>query len=467
MTEKEQAFVPGVSSRRSACDRCRSQKLRCLREQSESGNCDRCTRVQARCITSPIYRMCFQAPAKDTGVQKRRRYDSYALPIRRSSKVNITASMVSPSDELEPALSWNDWSCLDLSGPAIDNTTSTTENVIWDPAQAAFDDLTSTEDAVTTSLTYPANSSSPLDFSTPFAVLSPLSLSSSSTLYTIASDPLHLPENNTGHYRSSIDSSSTASKHRHTAVVNTKRLCGISSDLITQSALLSHDDITMSLSMLMFPPLDGSTNPANEIMKSIREFLRAINDDADQTLQPARESSPGMVTSLAEHNLFATSAETFSINTLPDAGFDAAALLLILTCYIHLLHAYVVLFEKICSFLQQVVVENGSHLQAVPGVFLGHLEVESGNLQATLSIQMALNIFEKVERRLSLPPAFRIDPQAKNSGGLLSQNDFGGILEIIVAKEEEQLEYGIVNGMTNLRRCVHRARELLKDDVSP
>ncbi|KAJ8068181.1 hypothetical protein OCU04_003751 [Sclerotinia nivalis] len=54
----------------------------------------------------------------------------------------------------------------------------------------------------------------------------------------------------------------------------------------------------------------------------------------------------------------------------------------------------------------------------------------------------------------------RIDPQAKNSGGLLSQSDFGSILEIIVAKEEEQRGYGIIGGMTNLRRCIHRARKI-------
>ncbi|KAJ8068180.1 hypothetical protein OCU04_003750 [Sclerotinia nivalis] len=211
--------------------------------------------------------MCFQAPATDTGVEKRRRYDYCALPIGSSSKVDITGSMDSPSDvELEPELSWNDWSCLDLLGPAIDNTTSITENVIWDPAQAAFEDVTSTEDAFTTSLTYRANSASPLGFSNP--LLSPLSLSSSSTLYTNVADPLHLPEQNTGHSGSIMDSSSTASEHRHTGVVNTKHLCGISSDLITQSAVLSHDYIAMSLSMLIFPPLNGSTNPANEIIKT-------------------------------------------------------------------------------------------------------------------------------------------------------------------------------------------------------
>lgn len=48
--------VPGISSRRSACDRCRVQKARCLREQADQARCDRCVRADAECVTSPICR---------------------------------------------------------------------------------------------------------------------------------------------------------------------------------------------------------------------------------------------------------------------------------------------------------------------------------------------------------------------------------------------------------------------------
>lgn len=46
----------GSSSRRSACDRCRGQKLGCLREGSDpSGRCDRCIKADATCLTTPVY----------------------------------------------------------------------------------------------------------------------------------------------------------------------------------------------------------------------------------------------------------------------------------------------------------------------------------------------------------------------------------------------------------------------------
>lgn len=49
--------VPGVSSRRFACDLCRGQKLRCFREQADQQSCDRCFRADAECRTSPVFRV--------------------------------------------------------------------------------------------------------------------------------------------------------------------------------------------------------------------------------------------------------------------------------------------------------------------------------------------------------------------------------------------------------------------------
>lgn len=46
------------SSRRSACDRCRGQKLGCSREGNDpSGRCDRCAKADAKCLTTPVYHM--------------------------------------------------------------------------------------------------------------------------------------------------------------------------------------------------------------------------------------------------------------------------------------------------------------------------------------------------------------------------------------------------------------------------
>ncbi|KAH9890270.1 hypothetical protein F4778DRAFT_785428 [Xylariomycetidae sp. FL2044] len=55
----ERTGMPSHSSRRSACDRCRGQKLRCLREKKDpAGRCDRCAKADVIvCATTPVYHM--------------------------------------------------------------------------------------------------------------------------------------------------------------------------------------------------------------------------------------------------------------------------------------------------------------------------------------------------------------------------------------------------------------------------
>ena len=87
--EQPQPPTLGVSSRRSACDRCRGQKLRCLREDAvPDGRCDRCAKADAQCITSPIYHMRnifaqdqddLSAAALASRNSKRRRQDHQAV----------------------------------------------------------------------------------------------------------------------------------------------------------------------------------------------------------------------------------------------------------------------------------------------------------------------------------------------------------------------------------------------------
>ncbi|KAH8779753.1 hypothetical protein F5883DRAFT_540531 [Diaporthe sp. PMI_573] len=58
LSGSDQASMTVPSSRRSACDRCRGQKLGCSREGNDpSGRCDRCAKADAKCLTTPIYHM--------------------------------------------------------------------------------------------------------------------------------------------------------------------------------------------------------------------------------------------------------------------------------------------------------------------------------------------------------------------------------------------------------------------------
>lgn len=63
--------APGISSRRSACDRCRFSKARCQRKQRNQARCDRCYRNHTECVTSPVFRLkAWQPPLVDLNVSE-------------------------------------------------------------------------------------------------------------------------------------------------------------------------------------------------------------------------------------------------------------------------------------------------------------------------------------------------------------------------------------------------------------
>jgi hypothetical protein len=93
--------VPGVSSRRSACDRCRGQKLRCVRESPNQQSCDRCIRADAACLTSPVFHMrSYVTTSGDHGEQKQERVRK-----RLKSREHSPQSQERPSGD-EAQLPW-------------------------------------------------------------------------------------------------------------------------------------------------------------------------------------------------------------------------------------------------------------------------------------------------------------------------------------------------------------------------
>lgn len=77
--------VSGVSSRRSACDRCRFSKARCLRKVPSQTRCDRCVRTNnLDCVTSPIFRLrSWQPPVGSEPCLVRERWSGREEPTTR------------------------------------------------------------------------------------------------------------------------------------------------------------------------------------------------------------------------------------------------------------------------------------------------------------------------------------------------------------------------------------------------
>jgi len=94
--------------------------------------------------------------------------------------------------------------------------------------------------------------------------------------------------------------------------------------------------------------------------------------------------------------------------------------------------------------------------------------LESGNLQTTLFIQIVDNLFESMEKVLGLPRDLQIGTRGKDHHGLLSDEQFAPILEIVMRKEEVETPLQKRSGgVKALRRSITEAKELLRDSIAP
>jgi hypothetical protein len=95
----ERPAVLGISPRRSACDRCRGQKLRCLRDRDEK-RCRRCVRVDSECVTSSIFRM--RNYVSDDAAMRPRLHHLHQLQEQpRFSTTNSTATVAAAASTAE------------------------------------------------------------------------------------------------------------------------------------------------------------------------------------------------------------------------------------------------------------------------------------------------------------------------------------------------------------------------------
>ncbi|KAK3385202.1 hypothetical protein B0H63DRAFT_180244 [Podospora didyma] len=445
--------APGISSRRSACDRCRAQKLRCLRERPEQDRCNRCLRAHTPCLTTPdpISRV-------DSGRWELEIPASMRTPISAVGSVSMSAS----TESLTPSTWEGSW--LSLAGDETESFVGTAFssagcNEEWDIRSKVFNETAFSEEGFQADFKFATLATAVYDDSTegslsyPHSLLPPSSSSSRSSAPSSRRSSTEHPRVRSERHETPLPSvpefESAATAHGrspedrrdpHSKEMYTERLSNLNSDLIKQLSVLDHCGIlSLSLGMLVAPSSQRIANPVSDIMRSASEFFRIIKLPSDRGYTTVVTNS------------------------------DPATLLLALTCYVHLLRAYVILFESLCSWLKGVADSDDPSLHHIPGLCNSHLSLGSGNLQATFFIQAAIDLFERIETLLGLPAACRLDPQGKNGGGILGSVEFRAVIDVIISEEEKwHPAHGETpGGIKTLRRSIKWARELLRDSISP
>lgn len=360
--EHEQASFVGVSSRRSACDRCKGQKLRCLRESGQE-RCHRCARADVACLTTPNTVPIRQFPRDGTGFRVRKRprqggqqHSNPATNHENTVRIgsastptyfeNAQSPVVLPDGVFEP---W-DYS---MDGLLFGDTLN--ENI--DSPNIAL-----------TQMNAPMNSESHT------------SLAETLCLQERESCRRDVAQMSPGSaflikdHATQIDSS---------AIYDTpiQQLSTMNLKLVTLLSHIGQGSPTINLDTLI-PPVDEpdslSSAPVIEILDRTYEFINILSvlSGKDPKIPPLFHGSSSRRAalrqdagiSLARDENSVSSSPTSTADKEPDTNLDSTTLLLILTSYLYILRLYLIVFAHVREFLEELSKSDDPSLCPVPGI---------------------------------------------------------------------------------------------------
>lgn len=96
------------------------------------------------------------------------------------------------------------------------------------------------------------------------------------------------------------------------------------------------------------------------------------------------------------------------------------------------------------------------------------MSLESGNLQATMFLEIVNNLFQRIESLIGIPQQLRVSKRGSDGDGLLSDEEINGTLKMMISKEElvYQPEYG-KGGAKALRTFLEMTGQILREKISP
>ncbi|KAI0471289.1 hypothetical protein F4859DRAFT_114323 [Xylaria cf. heliscus] len=377
-----------ISSRRFACDRCRGQKLRCLREKLDPDRCDRCLRADAECLTTPhstvrnhpthpLSSTTHTHPLSSTThththSRKRKHSGQYSAPSTTYAGVDPLVGMVAlhsaaDSADADLAHAWEDsvhnlpvefGSGLDMDSIILSSLDCASAN---DCATASPYGLPSQY----TSQFNPTPEETP-GRETPNQ--EPCRKGSKGSRETMGMG-LAL-DGFLGSQSISNQSSPPASYSPETCL---HRLSRTNLSLISQLGRVDRGspDVTLDMLITRSDESDPSTtSPVEDILRCTREFIEALE---------AISRKPGPSTPLPQSAAASARSESSS-STGPEnlegsRSVDVTILLLALSCYVQVLRLYVVLFAHIHQFLQEIANSEDPTLCPLPDMGFGNFVV--------------------------------------------------------------------------------------------
>ncbi|KAI0434877.1 hypothetical protein F5Y09DRAFT_190994 [Xylaria sp. FL1042] len=506
----EPSSIPGISSRRSACDRCRFSKSRCLRSHPEQPKCDRCTRADCECTTSPIFRMRDWQPRGGSDYVSRRRNTKNECGKRRrrdSERQSISGTaIIASSENLLSGIGLKNYSASRIASCAGSDRSS--QLALTEPSSISHEDTDTYTEALFDQREGNMDSTH-IDFALPDEFFATMPILESEANIT-PSLPFISPSSiNLGGGVTSSFGEDTASRDRNhgdhgigdnklcfgTEQIPTQRLSQLDYELIALRVKLEQG-VPEVIMQTLFEGTGKGESPSSSVMNDIlgktTDFVDVLSclskacapeielsshgstRSSNNSRRRRRSSSSSSCSDYDSDAAVSTRQATNSPQlTFPSTSerahleLDTPALLLILACYGRLLGIYLIVFSHIYEYLRAISESDNPHLRSVSVLSISNYSTDSGNLQTLILIQIVTSYFEKIEVLLGLPIELRINRRRGERDGLFGAYGFLDLATAILGREDDETLGRGKGGIKTLRRNIARAKSLLKERIAP
>lgn len=394
----KQPSISGISSRRSACDKCRLSKARCLRQHPDQAQCDRCSRTESECVTSPIFRMrSWQPPdasendidllnsSNESNKRQRRSSQQQHHPTPSESSVSLDLHLLGAGGGHSPANGVALYQSLDYhSQSSVPNLSDTEygEGLRW-RMDAAFGHVEGDHGMNLSEnlfvMTPPVTSGTDTTASLP-------SLSSPSTGlscgFAAEFNQNFLPQNPD---ENSLTSRDLAPVYTHTEQTPLQRLAKLEYELVTFLVQFDKGQPKTVLktlfggqgNLLSPPAVDDILNRTTEFRDVLKlmavSYLppsgsssEATGDDSIFDSEDTRRNSYSSIDSDYDSSSDSSNQLESSAPTPPPRHkLDTTSLLLVLSVYVHLLQLQLLVFTHLYGYLKELSESENPHLQPV------------------------------------------------------------------------------------------------------
>ncbi|KAF2259440.1 hypothetical protein CC78DRAFT_537103 [Lojkania enalia] len=394
--------MPSTSlSKHSACQRCRSMKLRCPAREDNASSCGRCLRLKVTCVNPR---------SKDSGTAASRSISDDFNNHRGNSNPGQNLNRL-PSVSSEPdTIPWND-SAEWQSGSQGNASTICALPSFQIPLSSAF---TTSEDSTA------FNDSNQQEFTSAdfeffgFSHYEGVSLSvdepANASPFTSSLIPgtIGFDRSNIIHTAncsvSGSDTNLTGLRLSLSQKYHRSRLAGTTKNLGSSSGSLDED---------MDQSNPTETSWFGDALQDIARFLGIIEAYSQETRTTTNHGGP------AYHS-------TITIINFLD----------ILSAYLQIIGIFDDLCTQLYGILRASSQNSISELQTLPGLQLAGLSIGHGHLQTKILLQAVVHHFEMIERVLGLPVTYRVSGRVNEYNGLFKNNQQYSRLMAIVMEDE-------------------------------